>query len=402
MACYKLDKNNTICSPELFQLSINKDLELPLPFFSYSLFEAVNTIKKKIGLFKDWDNIKKYTNTYEYIHTIVPNAKHSVSKVKPISRAFFKLVEICNNLNLLDKYKFSSMKGFFLAEGPGGFIEAMTYMRDNNSDNYYGMTLINDSDENIPGWRKIDNLLSNNSNIFIETGADKTGNMLSPDNFEHCYSNYKNSMDIVTADGGFDFSIDFNQQEQMASKLILTEILYAIIMQKKGGSCIIKMYDTFTKLSVDIIYFLSSFYNTTYITKPCTSRVANSERYIVCKDFKLDDSSAYYLKFKEAISYLHENEDIGIASIINVEFPYKFITSLDEIIAIIATQQIENIQTTLKLINNNDKMYDKQNKFKESNIQKCITWCNKHKIPYNKFLNTTNQFRNISSKNAFI
>ena len=40
-------------------------------------------------------------------------------------------------------------------------------------------------------------------------------------------------MDLVTADGGFDFSIDFNQQEQMAGKLILTEILYAIIMQKK-------------------------------------------------------------------------------------------------------------------------------------------------------------------------
>lgn len=402
MTFYKLDKNNTICAPESFKVITTLELTQNNPFLSFSLFEAVNSIKKKIGLFKEWDNFKKYTNTYEYIHTIVPNSKVSVSKVKPISRAFFKLVEMCNNLNILDPYKFSTMQGFFLAEGPGGFIEAITHMRYNNGDKYYGMTLISDDDENIPGWKKIHNLLTNNSNIFIETGADNTGNMLSPDNFEHCYTNYKNSMDIVTADGGFDFSIDFNQQEKMASKLILTEILYTIIMQKKGGSCIIKMYDTFTKLSVDIIYFLSSFYNTTYITKPCTSRVANSERYLVCKDFKLNDSSAYYLKFKEAISYLHENEDIDIASIINVKFPYKFITSLDEIIAIIATQQIENIQTTLKLINNNDKMYDKQNKFKESNIQKCITWCNKHKIPYNKFLNTTNQFRNISSKNAFI
>jgi 23S rRNA U2552 (ribose-2'-O)-methylase RlmE/FtsJ len=402
MSCYKLDKNNIIFPPESFKLCINKDSEQQLPFFSYSLFEALNNIKKNIGLYNDWDNIKKYTNTYEYIHTIVPNTKVSVSKIKPISRAFFKLVEICNNLNILEPYKFSSMRGFFLAEGPGGFIEAITYMRDNESDKYYGMTLINDADENIPGWKKIDNLLSNNSNIIIETGADKTGNMLSPKNFEHCYDNYKNSMDLVTADGGFDFSIDFNQQEQMAGKLILTEILYAIIMQKKSGSCIIKMYDTFTKLSIDIIYFLSSFYNITYITKPNTSRVANSERYIVCKDFKLEDSSAYYLKFKDTISYLYKNEDICISSILNERLPYKFLVSLEEIIAIIATQQIENIQTTLKLINNNEKIYDKQNKFKENNIQKCIMWCNKNRIPYNKFINTTNQFRNISSKNAFI
>lgn len=401
MSCYKLDKNNVICSPDSLLLAINKKSQNPNPYFGYSLFKTLNKIKKKIGFFKDWDNIKKYTNTYEYIHTIIPNTKHSVSKIKPISRAFFKLVEICNTLKILDPYDVSSINGFFLAEGPGGFIEAITYMRDNKDDKYYGMTLISEDDGNIPGWDKMEVLL-NNDNIIIETGADNTGNMLSPDNFEHCYKNYKNSMDIVTADGGFDFSIDFNQQEQMASKLILTEILYAIIMQKKGGSCIIKMYDTFTKLSVDIIYFLSSFYNTTYITKPCTSRSANSERYIVCKDFKLEDTSSYYSKFKEIISYLYENEDVDISSILELDFPYKFISSFGEINAIIATQQIENIQTTLKLINNNDKFYDKQSKFKENNIQKCITWCNKNRIPHNKIINTTNQFRNVSSKNSFI
>ena len=173
-------------------------------------------------------------------------------------------------------------------------------------------------------------------------------------------------------------------------------------MQKKGGSCVIKMYDTFTKSSVDMIYFLSSFYNVAYITKPNTSRTANSERYIVCKEFKLEDTSKYYSKFKDAIKQLYENQDMGIESILNIDIPYRFITSLEEIIAIIATQQIENIQTTLKLINNNDKIYDKQNKFKETNVQKCATWCNKNKIPYNKILNTTNQFKNTTYKNAFI
>ena len=41
----------------------------------------------------DWDNVKKYTNSYEFIHTVIPNQKISISKIKPISRAFFKLID---------------------------------------------------------------------------------------------------------------------------------------------------------------------------------------------------------------------------------------------------------------------------------------------------------------------
>ena len=37
---------------------------------------------------------------------------------------------------------------------------------------------------------------------------------------------YQNSMDIITADGGFDFSIDFNKQEQLSNRLIFCEIKF--------------------------------------------------------------------------------------------------------------------------------------------------------------------------------
>ena len=40
-------------------------------------------------------------------------------------------------------------------------------------------------------------------------------------------------MHIVTADGGFDFSNDYNQQENNSRKLIFIEILYIISLQKK-------------------------------------------------------------------------------------------------------------------------------------------------------------------------
>ena len=43
----------------------------------------------------EWSTFKKYTNTFEYIHTHVPGTKYSVGKLKPLSRSFYKLVEIC-------------------------------------------------------------------------------------------------------------------------------------------------------------------------------------------------------------------------------------------------------------------------------------------------------------------
>ncbi len=401
MTFYKIDNNINKINPKDIKLFVMKKNYTNRPHLSHSICSKVNQLKSKIEGVDEWDNMKKYTNVYEYIHTLAPNYNVSISKIKPISRAFFKLVEIINSLDILENYKFTPINTFHLAEGPGGFIEATSYLRKMKNDKYYGMTLINEKNENVPGWHKITELLTKQSNIIIETGTDKTGDMFSIENFKHCYEKYSNSMDLITADGGFDFSVDFNKQEQMASNLILVEALYTIIMQKKDGNCIIKMYDIFTKYSIDIIYLLSSFYKELYVTKPSTSRTANSERYIVCKTFKFDSTKEYYNIFKKLLEYLKVNPNYTIISFLEKEIPYKFSLSLEEINAIISTQQINNIQATLKLING-DKTNEKLNKLKENNIQKCISWCIKNNIPYNNIENTINQFRTTSHKNCFI
>ena len=59
-----------------------------------SLKKYLNKIKGLIDKhISHWDNSKKYTNPYEFIHTNIPNSKNSICKIKPISRAFFKLIE---------------------------------------------------------------------------------------------------------------------------------------------------------------------------------------------------------------------------------------------------------------------------------------------------------------------
>ena len=101
---------------------------------SKSLSNYLNDLKTQIDNYKEnWDFFKKYTNTYEYIHTNIPYTKLAVCKYKPLSRAFYKLIEIYQSLNLLNDTE-NSINSFHLAEGPGGFIEAIEYMRKNNND----------------------------------------------------------------------------------------------------------------------------------------------------------------------------------------------------------------------------------------------------------------------------
>jgi 23S rRNA U2552 (ribose-2'-O)-methylase RlmE/FtsJ len=194
------------------------------------------------------------------------------------------MIEIINLFDL--HFDSRPIQTFHLAEGPGGFIEAIAGLRKCQYDKYVGMTILDDNnDPNIPGWKKTEAFLRQNKNVFIETGADKTGNILSLDNYIYCREKYGSTMDLITADGGFDFSLDFNNQEINIAKLLFAQIIYALSMQKKGGCFVLKIFDTFMQHSIDLLAILSSFYDKVYIIKPQTSRYANSEKYIICKGF---------------------------------------------------------------------------------------------------------------------
>ena len=356
---------------------------------SKSLFNYLNYMKQQIDTYdQSWDIYKKYTNPYEYIHTLIPNYKQSVSKLKPISRSFYKLIEIYTMLHFDEDFG-KSINTFHLAEGPGGFIEAMTYLRPQfKNDKYYGMTLINENCNIIPGWKKSLNFLNKYDNIFLEYGIDKKGDLFNIDNLWYCYNKYRGSIDLITGDGGFDFSVDFNKQEINANKLIFSQMCFAIAMQKKNGSFILKIFDVFTNATIDILHILSQLYKKIYIVKPNTSRYANSERYIICKYFKNDNILPILKKLTSIYPFINAN--ISIKRFLQIDIPYIFINKLEDINAIIGQQQLENILSTFYLIENSKE--EKIDTIKKNNIQKSIQWCIKYKIPYNKNCQSLNIF----------
>lgn len=364
--------------------------EKVLPAISNSLAEYLYEIKEKISKNeREWDVVKKYTNPYEYIHTNVPMKKKCVSQYKPLSRSYFKMVEIINAFNL--QFDSKPIRTFHLAEGPGGFIEAISNIRNCPHDIYIGMTILEDAnDPNIPAWKKTEYFLNKHKNVYIETGADKSGNILSIDNFVYCKEKYESSMDLITADGGFDFSIDFNSQEINIAKLLFAQIAYALIMQKKGGCFVLKVFDCFMQHTIDLLYILSSFYGKVYINKPNTSRYANSEKYIICKGFQYNSCNHFFTTLCNTFSkMLSVNNDSYIYRFLNTPISYYFLIKLEEYNAIFGQQQIENIHYTISFIDNQYKQ-DKIDLLIKNNIEKCIQWCVKYNIQYNKSIGDTN------------
>ncbi len=383
--------------------SINKtldkdDIKLELtksqlePICNKLLYNYLNESKTQIDNFVEhWDMIKKYTNPFEFIHSVIPGYKTSISKINPLSRAFFKMIEICNTFKLCN-YE-NSIQTFHLAEGPGGFIQALNYLRTNHNDCYYGITLEN-NDKQTPGWKKSESFLEKNKNIYIERGIDNTGNLYNPENFNYMQNKYKNSYDLITADGGIDFSKNFNKQENSIIRLLYTEVCYAIMLQKKGGNFVLKVFDIFLKSSIDIIYILSLCYEEVYISKPSTSRSANSEKYIICKNFRLEDKKKDSLiqKFYNDLLLLSKDENNNIKKILNLEIQSFFINDIKEINSILGQNQLETINNTIMLIEQTKKK-EKLNNFIKQNIPNCIEWCKSNNIPF---------YSNLIENNIFI
>lgn len=344
-----------------------------------------------------WDYAKTLTNPYELIFSgskkfVGKNIKYvrnSVCDYNPLSRSFFKMIEMSNTFLLPILTKAIGINTLHLAEGPGGFIEGICHMRKKlvnnttipfkpepgywtrdplstvqNLDTYYGITLIDtgrrfDNGFDIPSWKKSTQFLRQNNNVIITAGYDGTGNLYHKCNIQYIKDRFANKMDIVTADGGFDFSVDYNSQEYLAGRLIFCEILSALIALKPGGTFICKFFDIINKLTVDFIYILQCKFKYIYIYKPKTSRLANSEKYIVCVDYIGELTSSELEQLFTVVdtftslctseSIIENNKYIFLDGILK-NVPANFTKFISNISESIIDKQVENIKTTLGLI----------------------------------------------------
>jgi len=377
---YVLLISDTDASP-----SDNVEVETLLSHNQY-LHKVLTKYKNKITEYyksKLWDRYKKLSNEYEFIFN-TPNHESNISTYNPVSRSFFKMWELLHDFkDELNIQNVEPINAIFLAEGPGGFAEALIKYRGDSrgdSDAYYGISL-KATNKNIPEWKYQDK-------ISICYGSDNTGDLYKKHNLDYLNKNLP-KMHFITADGGFDFSYDFNAQEESSIHLILCEIYAALTMQLDGGCFILKIYDIFHEYTIKLITLLKYFYKDIYIVKPLTSRPANSEKYLICIGFRMGEQGLQgspIEKLGQLISnYTPRNVQLFFDTI---KYSNHILHNIVSYNVYYTFRQVYYIEQTITYIREFSKTFhddDIKNEIKkitDDNRLQSLEWCKKYKIEY--------------------
>jgi 23S rRNA U2552 (ribose-2'-O)-methylase RlmE/FtsJ len=351
---------------------------------------ALQQAKSEIDLYYEegrWDDYKKITNPYEYIFlSWNRRSSKSVATRQPLSRSYFKMIELWRRLDLnaalAPLVATGGLRTAHAAEGPGGFIEACAEMSRRNGwrlSASHAITLQSEA-KNVPGWRKAVTFLEMFPQIAIHNGADGTGNILRVANQDAFVETVGGSAHLYTADGGFDFSSDYNAQEDSIFPLLLAETLIGLKVLARGGCLIIKCFDTNEQPTRDLIWLTTQAFATWGVIKPRTSRAGNAERYIVGKGF------LGRTEIGDIITILENYQDAGafanplLAETIHSGESYKAIMrKLFELQEIIERVEIGVINETLGLIKHTDATQIKT--LVRANVERSIVWCTEHEEP---------------------
>ena len=144
--------------------------------------------------------------------------------------------------------------------------------------------------------------LKKDKRFFIDYGKTGSGNIYLMSNIIQFHNNIKEKtnnimLDLSISDGGIEITKPINGihydtiQELLNNRLKLSEFFIGLLNLKENGILISKIYDSFSDLMASILYIASIMFEKVYIVKPTTSRIVNSEKYLVCLNYKKNNDN---------------------------------------------------------------------------------------------------------------
>jgi hypothetical protein len=319
--------------------------------------------------------LNQLINPYEYLFSNIPNSNISICKVKSTSKIYYDMLEIYNTLKLSDCLPEQNMTALYYGSGGSSVLEYMQSFRENYEDRNIVIEPII--------YKQIITPFNNATNAQDDTYTPVPDDILSI-----CDYIYFELPDKVYAD---------------TNKYILgllKAVKFILMYQSLDGCIILKLGHTYYKPVIDILYIISSLYNKAYIIKPNTSNNIYDEKYLVCKIFTITSQkkTAYLDKIDKIYTICYrEQYEINIQSIVKNEINMYFLNKMEECNIIIGQQQIDVYDQMINLVKNKNKI-EKIETIRKHNIQKCINWCDKYKLPCNKFADKINIFLPINAQ----
>lgn len=189
-------------------------------------------------------------------------------------------------------------------------------------------------------------------------------------------------VDICISNTSVDFSHDPNNQEQLSFFDISKNVIDFLGRLNKSGVMIIRFYDTLTRPTCQLLSIITRYFESVYFIKPRTSRYTNSEKYLVCINFKgiCNKELVYYQDFlKIYTTTFDENHFCRKFGNDNGNLVTDFDSILYDYNKKLLTNQYDYILKTLKTSYNEDDISEKH--LEAFQNKKAIEFCNNFDIP---------------------
>jgi hypothetical protein len=118
-------------------------------------------------------------------------------------------------------------------------------------------------------------------------------------------------------------SVDIKQFEQAQFPILLESLSEISDGLNKGGNCIIKLYDTYTDVSVKLMKLISEMFTETYVYKPFITYGRDSTKYIIGLNYK--DNFKNSNKLNEILKDMKDNKLNNIYNNFSVPESFEFV-----------------------------------------------------------------------------
>jgi hypothetical protein len=241
-----------------------------------------------------------------------------------------------------------------IADGPGGFTEYLQYRYPESVT--VGITLKNEKDD----W---DYHVINKEKFVAVYGKDLTGNILSvwKDYNNYVTSYYSNGLDFVVCDVA-------TENETIQGKILLIEAIMALKCIKMGRDIVIRLSETYSRFTCQILFIISQCFEKSYIFKPITTKNDDSEKYFIGKRSlykKLEIS-----KILERILDKYEDGKKIIKTFLKSGISNEFKETITKFNDLFLENQVKSMEIL--------EMYMKSNKIEQEgyDIRKCLSLWN--------------------------
>lgn len=339
------------------------------PKCSYGFHHYIHSLRKDIEVLKQFENKKKVYLVINKFEIEIDNYDKSIKQEtdkflniktdipKIVSLDFYKLWEMYFMFDISDITKES--KNLIMTDD-GSIMQSLihfrqTYSKEYKKDDYHFLKINQDINVQITDINK-------NFSEYYEKNKKIS-----------FIVNLKEKYDLIIGGGNIILNENTFIYEQDYFKLLLIQIINGMKNQKKNGSFVIKIFETYTQVMSKIFAILISSYEKVFIVKPYTSKPNLSERFIVCQNFNITDKETNRLD--KLLKTLIENPKLKVIDIFSTyQIEKDLQMRIIELNTILSNQYFMAVGNIVNFVNSQNYYGDIYQKYRDEQINANKYW----------------------------